>query len=167
MPKLKKANYRKRDAATVTPNDAIRAGLGEDTRDPNVDLRPPRVPMGQGLNLDTGNITLDDKNYYHRWFLDSPDKPSRIPRAKAAYYEYVESNGKPLTRPAGNGLLYLMRLPWKYRNQDLLLKKKKSLARMDEHAKIKAGEYAPDPDNLTAEGGRSAVSRDTSENPYS
>ena len=159
---------RGRPTATMTPSDAATQGLEMNPRDPNADTRPPRVPVGQGLNLDTGGLDLDKESYYYHWVLEMPDRPGGIQKAKAAYYEHVtDASGNIVTRPAGGGFHYLMRLPVEYRKEDLVLKKNKVLATMDAETRIGPGEYAPDPLSHRDEGGQSAVRRETSDNPYS
>lgn len=72
----------------------------------------------------TTNIEGADPNFYYRWCADY-DK-GKITRYLAAGYEYVQDddNGERIVKP-GKFPLYLMRLPKKNREEDLLAKKNK------------------------------------------
>ena len=109
--------------------------------------------------------SLLEEGYYHRWFQD---KDGRISQAKAAYYELVvDEQGNNYTRTVGPYPMMLMRLPQQYRDEDLLLKKERVAATLDEEYSVGRNEYAPDARTGRAEGGTSAITRSTSDNPYS
>ena len=168
--KAVEANSRQRSTATMTATDAATKHVEMDSRESNADTRPARIPLGYGYNLDTSGLILDKENYYHRWFFEMSNSPGTIAGAKAAYYEHVTiDGGNNVTRPGkGAGMHYLMRLPMKYRLEDLALKNKLVLDTMDQEAQIGPGEYAPDPITLKSEGGLSAIRRELPEslNPY-
>ena len=148
-------------------NDQSVGLADQDPRSPNASVRPPRVLLAQGGKLDVAEHKLDDKNYRYYWFLDDPQKPGRIAAAIAAYWEHVtNAQGQAITRPAGANTHYLMRLPMQYALEDLELKREKVRATMDKEASIGRNEYAPDQKGR-AEGGTSALSRNSSGNPYS
>ncbi len=126
--------------------------------------RPSRVSMGNMKKLEVPASLLEE-GYYHRWFQD---KDGRIPQAIAAYFEHVvDEQGNNYTRTVGLYPLMLMRLPKKYRDEDLLLKKQRVAATLEEEYSVGSNEYAPDPRTGRADGGTSAVTRSTSESPYS
>lgn len=155
-----------RNQGDKTADQATTQGLGNQSRDPNAETRPPRVAMQGSLNLDYPESELDRANYAYRWFLDDPAKPGRIETAKRAYWEHKVDDGKNVTRPAGNATHYLMMLPMEYWLEDRQLKRERNLATMTEEARLGAGEYAPDAQGRR-EGGESArVSQSTSDNPY-
>lgn len=158
---------RERPTSSMTPSDAISQGIGSNSRDPNAEIRHARIPLGQGLNLDIDESLLDRKNFYYHFFADMPDKPGRLSQVKAAGYAHATDNeNNHITRPCGGGIFYLMKLPMKDRQADLLLKKQKVRATMDQETVLGANEYAPNPNTLEGEGGQSAVHRDSSDNPY-
>lgn len=161
-------SYRARSDATLTSSEAISQHIESDSRDPNADTRPSRVPMGRGYNLDTGDIVLDREHYYYRWIADVSNNPGRVQQAAIARYEHVTNeHGENVTRPAGDGgLSYFMRLPIEYRLEDLELKNQLVQDTMDQEAELGPGEYAPDPHTLEGEGGRSAITRSIAENPW-
>lgn len=159
---------RQREGGDIKHSESVTQGLStEDPRDPNAGKRPERVPMDQGMNLDIPNLSLDTENYYHRWFAEHPNKPGKVDRAEAAYYEFVTTpQGKKVTRNSGSGgTFYLMKLPKEYRQQDLNAKKRKSERMLMDEAQIKGNEYAPT--KKSREGGESSfVEREETDNPY-
>jgi hypothetical protein len=158
---------RERTDTGVSQEQAITQGLSSaEPRDPNKESRPARIRMEQGQNLSTVGMDLDEINYKYRWFADYEKAPGRIAGAQRAYWEHVQKNGQNESRDSGSGMMYLMRLPMENWREDLALKKEKSLATMDSQRELGPNEYAPDPVTLKAEGGKSAVTRDSSDNPY-
>jgi hypothetical protein len=159
-----------KERAVSTQNSDQTQGLqGGDDRNPNIETRPPRVPMKQGTNLGFEDCEFDHKKFRYYGFHEDPLKPGRIARAKAAYWENVTNiNGQTAQRATGGGITYLMCLLWKYANEDLQVKKNKVLATMADQGKLGANEYAPDSETGRAEGGTSIhQSSHTSDNPYS
>jgi hypothetical protein len=155
-------------ASTQTPDRAnADKASNADSRDPNAEKRPPRVSMQKGMNLNIPGVTLDQENYHYHWFTEKPHRPGKIAQAKAAYYEMVtDADGKEISRPAGDGITYLMRLPKQYWEEDLELKRQKVERTIQDEAKLKANEYAPT--KTEREGGDSSiVERRTSDNPFS
>ena len=156
-------------------DEAISQGLSlnSDTRNPNADTRPPRVPMQQGKNVDFSDVQMDTKNFKYYAFFDNPEKPGRIQSAKAAYWEEVMNiHGQPARRPAGNGYHILMRLPIQYWKEDLENKRKKVQATLADEGKLSKNvpgqfdEYAPE-DGGKAEGGESMFVRHSqSDSPF-
>ena len=107
--------------------------------------RPPRIPMGQGMNLDTTGLELDRENFAYRYFYEDPNKGGRIARAQAAYWEFVvDTDGNQVTHPSGEGVLKLMRLPIEYYDEDQELKRQRVRATLDQEAGIGSGQYVPD-----------------------
>jgi len=126
--------------------------------------RPPRISMSNMKKLEVPSSLLE-VGFYYRWFQD---KDGRAAQAKAAYFEHVvDEQGNNYTRTVGLYPLVLMRLPQKYRDEDLLLKKQRVAATLEEKIGIGSNEYAPDPKTGRAEGGTSAITRTSSDNPYS
>ncbi len=126
--------------------------------------RPKRVAMSNMKKLEVPNSLLED-GYYYRWFQD---KDGRIAQAQSAYFEFVvDEQGNNYTRSVGVYPMVLMRLPQQYRDEDLLLKKQRVAATMEEESVIGRGEYAPNHRTGQADGGSSAITRSTSNNPYS
>jgi len=78
-----------------------------------------RIPVHASRAANHGDL---DPNFYYRWCADY-DK-GKISRYLAAGYEYVQDNGEKVKRP-GRDPVYLMRLPKKLRDEDLLAKKQK------------------------------------------
>lgn len=167
MSKKKASTKRARVNADTREDQAKGLGANVDPRDPNAETRPPRVQMGRGGNLTFSEAEMDKEKFHYYAFYDNPDRPGRIEQAKAAYWEHVTNReGQPITRPAGGGLHYLMRLPIKYWLEDLMVKKEKIRARMVGETKVGKGEYAPTADGHR-EGGDSMRTTHTSDNPYS
>ena len=154
---------RERTGTGVTAQTAAIQGLSsEDPR--RDDDRPKRVPMGQGQALDMSGYKLDHGTFYYHLFAEHPEKPGRIAEAHSAYYEAAtDAHGVAITVPTGNGTFHLMKLLWKYREEDLKLKRKKVAATMDEETQVGVGEYAPDAKGRR-DGGTSSLSRDI--NPF-
>lgn len=153
---------RKGVSDAITTRDRAQAGNAQsgDSRDPNHGKKPRRVSMSAGRNLDVHGVVLDEEAFYYRWLLDSATRGGRIQKAEGAGYEFVtDHEGKKVTRPAGDGVLYLMRLPMEYRKEDLQLKHEKVLRTMEDQDRVGANEYTPD--------GRSVSNRTVSENPFS
>lgn len=149
-----------------TPDQETTQGLGDQSRDPNAETRPPRVRMQGTLNLDYPEHLLDRQNFQYRWFNDDPSKPGRINAAKAAYWEPVLQDGAPVKRPSGSSTLFLMQLPMQYWLEDKALKREKIQATMATETTLAANEYAPDAQG-NREGGTSArVSQTTNSNPF-
>ncbi len=151
-------------------NDLVNSdslGIQTDPRDPNKDARPPRVPMGQGRNLEFSQVKFERDKFHYYAYLEHPEKPGRIRKAEAAYWEYVtDSRGQKVTAAAGSGMHYLMKLPLKYWKEDLDSKKIAVARRMEKENSIGVGEYAPDAATGRPEGGTSVITSDTSDNPY-
>jgi hypothetical protein len=154
---------RKGVSDAINTTDRSQAGNAQtgDQRDPNNGVRPRRVSMAAGKNLDIHGVVLDEENFYYRWFLDSETRGGRIQRAEAAGYEYVtDLEGRKLTRPSGGGTMFLMKLPMEYRLEDLQLKREKVQRTMEDQTRVGANEYT--------DGNRdSIVSSKSSDNPYS
>ena len=146
----------------------LSTGQTGDPRDPNQETRPPRILMKQGSNMGFEDCEFDREKFGYYVFHEAPSKPGRIERAKAAYWEHVTNrSGQVAQRNAGGGISYLMRLPAKYRKEDLDAKKKRVQATMADQGKIGPGEYAPDPKTGAGEGGTSIhQSSHTSDNPF-
>jgi|TARA_R110000796_G_scaffold161824_1_gene278553 hypothetical protein len=159
-------NVLPRNDGSKTNNQSVTQGLGNQSRDPNAENRPPRVAMQGSLNLDYPESRLDRENFAYRWFLDDPIKPGRIESAKRAYWDHCEDDGVKVTRPAGNATHYLMRLPMNYWLEDQQLKREKNLATMSEEAQLGANEYAPTASGRREGGESSRVSQSSSDNPY-
>ena len=110
--------------------------------------------MGNSKKLDFPERLKED-GFYYRWFQD---KDSRIAMAMTAYYEIVVDEAQNnFRREVGLYPMVLMRLPQKYRDDDIKLKRDRVRATMDEEAVLRIDEYSPN--------GR--ISRSTIENPYS
>ena len=119
--------------------------------------RPERVSMGNSKKLDFPERLKED-GFYYRWFQD---KDSRIAMAMTAYYEIVVDEAQNnFRREVGLYPMVLMRLPQKYRDDDIKLKRDRVRATMDEEAALGHNEYSPN-------GRDSAISRSSIENPYS
>jgi len=161
MPIKKTRTKRAASPAGMTADRAKVEGVSTDNpRDPNAGARPERVSMGQGKNLDTPGVTKEADNYYYYWFSD---RPGRIAKALQAYYEHVVNDMGEIER---RGSSYLMRLPIKYREEDLRLKKEKVARTLAAETKLSDNEYAPG--SKSGEGGQSSiVDRTVSDNPYS
>lgn len=103
--------------------------------------RPARVAMVAGAKLTIpSDFQNDDKNHY-RWFADDA---GRINQAEAAYYEKVADEKGNVIMRKGPVDMYLMRLPMKYRIEDLELKKQAVKGKMIEEQKLGDGEYVPE-----------------------
>lgn len=157
-----------RERVNSTQKQDLAVGETGDPRDPNSDAYIPRILMKQGTNMGFEDCDFDRKNFGYYVFHEDPTKPGRIERAKAAYWEHVTNRtGQVAQRSAGGGICYLMRLPAKYRQEDLDAKKKRVQATMADQGKIGPGEYAPDPKTGQGEGGTSIhQSSHTSDNPF-
>ena len=126
--------------------------------------RPPRISMSNAKKLEVPD-NLKEEGYYYRWFQD---RDGRISQAKAAYYEsIVDEQGNIFTRQSGPYSMHLMRLPQKYRDEDNRLKKDRVAATLEAEAQIGYNEYAPNAKTGRAEGGTSAITTHSSDNPYS
>ncbi len=124
--------------------------------------KPERVSMHNMKKLEIP-AHLMKPGYYHRWFQG---RDGRISHAQAAYYEHVtDEQGNNLTVQSGPYTMYAMRLPQKYRDEDILLKKKRVQATLEAEAQIGPNEYAPDPETGRAEGGASAIRHHISDSP--
>ena len=158
-----------RERVNSNQKQDLATGNTGDDRDPNQETRPARVPMKQGTNLGFEDCELDRANYRYYIFSEDPNKPGRVERAKAAYWEHVTNRaGQVAQRATGGGTGYLMRLLHKYAQEDLALKKAKVVATQADQGKLSEGEYAPDPHTGRAEGGTSIrQSSHASDNPYS
>lgn len=152
---------RKKSAASVTKATAITQGLqGGDPRNPR--KKPERIPMSQGMNLAIDEV-LETEDYFYRWFSE---KGGRVQRAKKAGYEIcADEEGNSFTRPSGNDVLILMRLPMGYHLEDKARKREKVRATLDKHTRLGPNEYAPT--KTHREGGESSVvEHRESDNPY-
>lgn len=124
--------------------------------------RPERIPMQNSLKLGIP-AHLMEKGFYYRWVQG---RDTRVEQAKAAYYEHVtDEQGNNYTRQSGPFTMYAMRLPQKYRDEDLRLKKDRVAATLEEEAMIGHNEYAPD-ESGRPEGGRSAIRHHVSDSPH-
>ena len=140
------------DVPAAMQTDGLTSGSREETA--HSAGRPARISMGNMKKLEVPSSLLED-GYYHRWFQD---RDGRISRAQAAFYEHVvDEQGNNYSRPSGPYSMHLMRLPMKYREEDLELKRKRVAATLESEAAIGADEYAPDPETGKAEGGTSAI----------
>ena len=149
---------RGRTAADVPPAMQQTGGLVEGSREEAAHSsgRPERISMHNMKKLEVPAEYLEN-GYYYYWFQD---KDGRIAQAKAAYYEHVvDEQGNSRCRQSGPNMLYLMRLPQQYRDEDLALKKQRVDATLETEAKVGYNEYAPDPSTGSAEGGTTAVQR--------
>lgn len=162
-------NKRSRSAAGKTAAQATRQGHEDkDIRDPSAGKRRQRVPIGQGLNLAVYESGQDDENYYRHWFYESPTKSGKLEQAKSAGYEFcLNSQGEQIVRASGPGKQYLMKLPKEYREEDLELKRDKSMRKMRDQTMLKRNEYAPTREGKAEGGDSMAVDRHGSgSNPY-
>lgn len=140
------------DAAPAMKDKGLVSGSREETA--HSSGRPERIPMGNSKKLDFPE-SLKEDGFYYRWFQD---KDSRITTAMTAYYEIVVDEAQNnFRREIGLYPMILMRLPQKYRDDDIKLKRDRVRATMDEEAVLRIDEYSPN--------GR--ISRSTIENPYS
>jgi hypothetical protein len=105
-----------------------------------------------------GETLIDqDLNFYYRWCADY-DK-GKIAKYIAAGYEYVlDEKGEKQTKP-GKYPLYLMRLPMKFREEDLLAKKNKIITINKDVQKKMSPQGGAVPDYIP-KGQTSALSRD-------
>ena len=158
-----------RERGNSTQKQDLAVGQPGDPRDPNITTRPARVTMGQGSNLGFEDCDFDRESFGYYVFHEHPDKPGRIARAKGAYWEHVTNrDGQVAQRASGGGINYLMRLPEKYRKEDLDAKKKRVQATMADQTGVGQNEYAPDTKTGKAEGGSSIYQdRQMTDNPYS
>jgi hypothetical protein len=113
-----------------------------------------RTPVhSQGETL----IHNQDPNFYYRWCADY-DK-GKLSKYLAAGYEYVKGeDGERQIKP-GKYPLYLMRLPMKFREEDLLQKKNKiiTINKDLQHKVAPQGGAVPD---YIPKGQNSVLSRD-------
>jgi len=149
-----------KDMNTETENMSLTLGGGSSSRDSvREPERPPRIIMGQGMNLAIPKGLVDETKYKIRWFAENQTKAGKIAQAKGAYWEHVQDeHGSNYQRPSGGDTMYLMKLPIKYWQEDLSLKRKKVQATLDSETKIGKGEYSPS-------GKESAVTRSISHSP--
>ena len=160
--------HRARTSAGETESAAITGGLESgEPRDPNKGVKRKRIGMGQGANLAIYGAELDHDNYYYRWIEESSTNGGRLERAYEAGYEHhTNSAGEKFSRRSGPGLLYLMRLPKEFREEDLAAKRKRSQMTMDEQTRLGRNEYAPD-SRGRPEGGTSSIQEHRlSKNPF-
>ena len=77
--------------------------------------RPERISMSNMKKLDVPKHLMEDGFYYR--FIQ--DRDGRLAQSKSAYYEHVvDEQGNNYCRQSGPYMLYFMRLPQKYRDQD-------------------------------------------------
>lgn len=119
-------------------------------------FKPKRVPISGDRDI----LTVDnmDPDYYYRWVRDTNHTGGRIHRAIMAGYEFAnaddhnvgessvyktDESGSIIRLPDGKSgsYLYLMKLPKKYRNEDLAAKKKKIIDVTDEAFRKEEGQY--------------------------
>ena len=166
----KQMNSASQGAAGRSESSQAALGAGSDvaTRGPDGPKRPPRILMGAGVNLHVPESLLDREAYAYRWFAENHVKGGRIESANGAYWEHVTipGGGGNLTRPSGGDTFYLMKLEIEYWEADQLLKKRRVDATLLKESQIGDDEYAPTPGGR-AEGGTSAITRETKDNPYS
>lgn len=83
--------------------------------------RPSRIPMGSLSKLAIPFAIEEDK-YFYKYFTET-----RVHQAEQAYYESVKAPESGVTHKVAfkGDTLILMRLPKKYREEDLLAKRKK------------------------------------------
>ncbi len=80
-----------------------------------------RVPMAQGLRL----AAEQRPGYQRYWVMEGATKQGEIAKFKAAWWEHVLENGKPITVPAGNGdVHYLMEVEQRYYDEDIAAQQK-------------------------------------------
>lgn len=160
--------HKNRQASGVTQEEAITQGLQTgDPRDPNQGKRAKRIPMSAGMNLEVYESGLDDGEFYFHWIAEQPSRGGRLEKAKQAGYEHVTgSDGTPVSRRTGPGIMYLMKLPMEYRLEDEARKRAISEAKMDEQNRIGRNEYAPTAKGRAEGGDTAIVDRHTTDNPY-
>ena len=102
-------------------------------------VQEERIPMGATFKL--GGVT-QDPNYFYYWIKNMD---GRLAQARQAAYEDVvdEVTGNPIIREGGKYPMHLMRLPMKYRLQDLERKNRLILGNIKEQSKVNEGEYIP------------------------
>lgn len=127
--------------------------------------RKPRVSMNTSSKLIVPE-SMKEEGYYYRFFTATP---GRINQALDAYYEIVtDEQGNNVSVEYKNSTSILMRLPQEYRDEDLLLKRKKAAANIEQEASVdEENEYAPDPLTGKGEGGNSAIDRVLGDNEFS
>lgn len=160
---------RSRSAAGLSVDEAHREGIvmGDD-RDPNTAVIQERVriPVNSGQNLSLRGYVLDQANFHYRWVHEEPTRPGRVEAYKGAFYEHCQLHGENLTTPSGGGIDYLMRLPRKYWNDDMLAAKAKRDALKRRENTLKPGEYTTDKHGRAVDTGEVNVRRSVSDNPY-
>lgn len=110
------------------------------SRDPVTQQRSPRVRFQSDGKMNVPAHLLDD-NYRYYW---PTDKPGELEQMQAAWYEFVEVNGKHVTVPAGNGLTHhLMRIEKKFFEEDMQAQQAELDERERNDLQIRQGEYSP------------------------
>ena len=104
--------------------------------------RPPRVALSTQFRLSFPEAVDRDVWYYYVF----SDHDGNIQSAEGAHYAHVkDSAGNNITRQRGPYKQFLMKLPMKYRLEDLKLKDKKILGSIvKEQQDMEPGEYLPD-----------------------
>lgn len=131
----------KRNKPGPKPRDKQRQ-LGESTSldrasDSNSRSIEDRIPMSATMAL--GNVTQEE-NFYYRWLQN---KDGRLEQARQAGYEPVMKDGQAIVRNKGAFPMHLMRLPMKYRQQDLDRKAQEVNNTLIEKNKLASDEYIP------------------------
>lgn len=162
--------YRERSASDISVDQAHREGItmGDD-RDPNTKVQQERVrvPVNAGENLSLRGYSLDWDNYHYRWVYEDANKQGRVAAYEAAFYELCQHQGVNLQTSSGGGVSYLMRLPKKYWDEDMLAARKKNEAIRRRDNQLAKGEYTVDAQGRAVDEGEVIVRRSVSDNPYS
>lgn len=119
-----------------------------------VEQEKKRIPVqSQGETL----IKDQDPNFYYRWCADY-DK-GKLSKYLAAGYEYVQGDNLERMSKPGKYPLYLMRLPIKHREEDLLAKREKIIKINKEQQSKMAPQDGAVPDYIP-KGQSTVLSRD-------
>lgn len=107
--------------------------------------RPERIPMHKSKTSNLPEHMMED-GFYYRDFLD---RPGRIEKALQAGYDFVvDEQGNKYTYPSGGQKHVTMKLPMKYREEDLKAKAENAArvrrTEIDSANQLKSGEYIPD-----------------------
>jgi len=131
---------------------AAKSGIAPNTAPEDVQNEPLEAvaPRGSTRISMHGSVGQDvpkeatDPNFHFRWCADY-DK-GKIQRYQGAWWEFVMRDGEKIKRPGGEPL-YLMKIPKKYREQDLLAKRKKIIdinKQMQSDSKVDSKSSVPD-----------------------
>tara|TARA_R110000850_G_C9996087_1_gene467971 strand:+ start:20865 stop:21266 length:402 start_codon:yes stop_codon:yes gene_type:complete len=103
--------------------------------------KPPRIKMNSGNKL----AAPKREGYQRYWAITGPDHPGKLEQMQAAYWDFVEVDGKRIEQAAGKGNTHvLMEIEQRYYDEDMQDQQKRAIDATQKNTQaLGDSEYVP------------------------